>query len=82
MLLQDIIKYKPRRGKPYKTESVTVGLKHARYAKTIARDYYIQAGITLVTGVMAAQLARMEKKKLEALRDSISRIKDNFTNRL
>ena len=82
MLLQDIIKYKPRRGKPYKIESITSGLKHARYAKRIAKDYYIQAGIALVAGVMAVQLTRMEKKKLEALRDSISRIKDKFTNRL
>lgn len=80
MLLQDVIKYKPRRGKPYEIESVTSGVYHARLAKRVAKDYYLQVATTLVTGRIALILAKMEKKKLEALRDSVSKMKDKLTN--
>ena len=72
MLLQDIIKYKPRRGKPYRVESVTVALRMARLAKLVAENYYYDIGITLMGMQIAIHSATMNKKKLEALNSSFN----------
>lgn len=72
MLLQDIIKYKPRRGKPYRVESVTVALRNARLAKLVAENYYYDIGITLMGMQIAIHSASMNKKKLEALNSSFN----------
>ena len=72
MLLQDIIKYKPRRGKPYRVESVTVALRMARLAKLVAENYYYDIGITLMGMQIAIHSASMNKKKLEALNSSFN----------
>lgn len=72
MLLQDIIKYKPRRGKPYRIESITVALRIARLAKLVAENYYYGIGITLMGMQIAIQSQLMNKKKLEALKGSFN----------
>ena len=72
MLLQDIIKYKPRRGKPYRVESVTVALRMARLAKLVAENHYYDIGITLMGMQIAIHSASMNKKKLEALNSSFN----------
>lgn len=72
MLLQDIIKYKPRRGKPYRVESITVALRNARLAKLVAENYYYDIGITLMGIQIAIHSASMNKKKLEALNSSFN----------
>ena len=81
MLLNEIIKYKPRHGKPYRVKSISIALRNARLAKRVARDYQLQAGIALVGIHNAMCLGSMESKKLEALKKSMATVAEEFRNR-
>lgn len=77
MLLQEIIKYKPRRGKPYRVESVTVALRSARLAKHVAGSYTTQIGINLLMYSIGC-LFMTDKKKLEALMKIMNNVNADF----
>lgn len=77
MQLQEIIKYKPRSGKPYRVESVTVALRSARLAKHVAEAYPTLVGTNILMYNMG-HLMMVNKKKLEALMETMNNVKADF----
>ena len=77
MQLQEIIKYKPKSGKLYRVESVTVAFRSVSLAKHVAKAYPTQVATSLLMYSMGC-LFMTNKKKLEALKETMNNVKADF----